>query len=94
MKKHEWPGTHYRHISLEYVPVLRQFVYIVSPHIGTEGEFPGVVLCGLFHISLLIDVHRPKFIAPEYLAALASSLLAEENRPFAFFLDSVSDVWE
>ena len=79
------------HVALEHVEELREFIDVGLSYEITEGEFTRVVLGGLYLVGVLVDMHRPEFIASERFAIESRPLLLEEDGAWTLPFDQVGD---
>ena len=81
MLDHVRTGTDDTHVTSQDIEKLWQFVYVCLSHEIAEREFSRVVLCCLFGVAVVIDVHGTEFQTVECRSVDTCPLLFEEQRP-------------
>lgn len=77
--EHVGPGSDERHVALEDIEQLRQFVERGFAHNPADGGYPGIVVGCLNGIGLVVDIHRAELEHVESPPLVTGSLLAEKH---------------
>ena len=80
MLQHVWTGTYNRHITLQHIDELWQFIYTSLPHNLSDTCFTRIVCRGLESITLRINLHRTELVTPEFTTILTTAFLLEKDR--------------
>src|SRR5690606_36002811 len=91
MFQHMRPGPYDRHISNQHIEKLGNFVKACFSQEPAHRSDPRIVLGGLLHIGLAVDVHSAELVTPETLVIPARAELFKENRSLGIELDANGD---
>ena len=84
--EHVWTGAHHAHVAFEHIKELRELIDVRAPHEIAKRKLPGIVLCCLNRIGILVDVHGTKLIAHEGVAVISRAGLLKEYRSWRLAL--------